>query len=273
MKEMKIESLRLAYFSPTGTTRKIVEGIAQGIKHIPVKQLDITKPENRKRKLETSEGDLLIVGVPVYFGRVQANAIDWSNTIKSHNTPAVCVVVYGNREYDDALLELKEAAVNAGCIPIACAAYIGEHSFSSSETPIAAGRPDSVDLSHAQSFGEKIVKKVTSVSSVGQFGDISVPGQYPYIDMTDSKKNLSGVDLVATDSNCVQCGECARLCPVGAIDFGHSSAVDKSKCILCHACIKHCPANARHIKNEMIKNIAIRLSGALQGRKEPVLFL
>ena len=80
---MKIESLRLVYFSPTGTTWKIVEGIAQGIKHIPIQQLDVTKPENRERQLETSEDDLLIVGMPVYFGRIQANAIEWLKTIKA----------------------------------------------------------------------------------------------------------------------------------------------------------------------------------------------
>ena len=160
---MRIKSLQVVYFSPTGTTRKIIEGIARGIDHVPVEQLDITKPENRKRQLETSEDELLIIGVPVYFGRVQANAMEWLNTIKSRNTLTVCVVVYGNREYDDALLELKETLVHTGCIPIACAAYIGEHSFSSSETPIAAGRPDSTDLLHAQSFGKKIMKKAISV--------------------------------------------------------------------------------------------------------------
>jgi ferredoxin len=270
---MKIESLKLVYFSPTGTTKKIIEGIARGINHDYVEHVDITKPENRKQQLETSEDGLLIVGLPVYFGRVQANAIEWLNTIKGHDTLTVCIVVYGNREYDDALLELKETIVNNGCKPIACGAYIGEHSFSSSETPIAAGRPDSADLLHAQSFGKEIRKKIISLPSIGQISDISVPGQYPYIDMGDSKKILSGVDLVSVDSNCVQCGECAQLCPVGAINFEHSASVDQSKCILCHACIKHCPTSARRIKNDVVKNIAIRLSSALQGRKEPVLFL
>jgi len=270
---VKIQSLQLVYFSPTGTTRKIVEAIARGIGGVPVQQLDITKPDNRTRRLETSEDELLIVGAPVYFGRVQADAIEWLNTIKGRNTLTVCVVVYGNREYDDALLEIKDTMANKGCIPIACAAYIGEHSFSSSETPIAAGRPDSADLLNAQSFGERTMKKILSASSVEQLSDISVPGQNPYIDMTDSRKNLSGVDLVLVDGNCTQCGECAQHCPVGAIDSDRSSAVDTSKCILCHACIKYCPTNARHMKNELIKSIAVRLSGAFQERKEPALFM
>ena len=160
-----------------------------------------------------------------------------------------------------------------GCIPVACAAYIGEHSFSNSETPIAAGRPDDADVAHAESFGEKIRNKLASVSAGGLAGDISVPGNYPYADVTESRKKLSAVDLVAVDSNCSQCGECARICPVEAIDFEDSGSVDKNKCILCHACVKHCPTGARTVKDDMIKNAAHRLSDALQVRKKPVIFL
>jgi ferredoxin len=270
---METKSLRLVYFSPTGTTKKIIEEIAWGINHTSVEHIDITKPTQRKRLLETSENDLLVVGVPVYFGRCQVNALEWLQTIKGRNTPVVCIVVYGNREYDDALLELKNTLINCGCSPIALGAYIGEHSFSIAETPIAHGRPDDLDLAHAKSFGKEIGEKIISIPSICRISDISVPGKFPYLDMGDGRKNLSGLDLVSVDSYCVQCGECARVCPVDAIDFENSVSMDSSKCILCHACVKYCPTNARKVKNETVKNVASRLSGALQKRKEPVLFL
>lgn len=270
---MRIESLKLVYFSPTGTTEKIVEAIARGINHDSVETLNITRPENRQGKLATSENELLIVGVPVYFGRAQSNAIEWLSTMQGSNTPTVCVVVYGNRAFDDALLELKDTMMQNGCIPVACAAYIGEHSFSSSETPIAAGRPDDADLVHAESFGEKIKNKLASVSKGGLASDISVPGNHPYADVTESRKNLSAVDLVAVDSTCSKCGECARICPVEAIDFEDSALVDRNKCIVCHACVKYCTTGARAVKDEMMKNIAHRLSDALQTRKEPVILM
>lgn len=270
---MQTSSLKLVYFSPTGTTQKVLEEIARGINIDSLEQIDITKPESRNRQLETSEDELLIVGVPVYFGRVQMNAMEWLHTMKGHNTPTVCVVVYGNRNYDDALLELKETMIKNGCVPIACAAYVGEHSFSHPETPIAAGRPDADDLLHAESFGRKIRDKIMSVPEVALVGDIAVPGNSPYLDTSENRKKLPSVELVAVDSHCVQCGECARVCPVGAIDPEHSELVDKDKCILCHACIKHCPNGARTVKDEMIKNIALRMGGALQDRKEPVVFL
>ena len=270
---MKIESLKLVYFSPTGTTKKIIERIAQGLDHGAVEVVDITKPEGRKQQLQTSENELLITGVPVYFGRIQTNALEWLHTIEAQNTPAVCIVVYGNRAYDDALLELKDTAVRNGCVPIACAAYIGEHSFSNSETLIAAGRPDADDLNHAQSFGEKIRKKILSVPSINHISDITVPGNYPYIDKTDIKNKFSSVDFISVDNNCSRCGDCARHCPVSAIDSENSASIDMKKCILCSACIKACPMNARKIKSDMIKNISLRLSQTCQARKEPIFFL
>jgi len=91
--------------------------------------------------------------------------------------------------------------------------------------------------------------------------------------MVDSRKKLSSVDFIEVDSNCMQCGKCTQHCPVGAIDSENSAAVDINKCILCHACIKNCPTNARKKKNDMIKNVALRLSGTCQVRKEPVFFL
>jgi ferredoxin len=270
---MIIESLKLVYFSPTDTTKKIIENIAQGISHSTVEIIDITKPEGRKQEIQTSQNELLIIGVPVYFGRVQTDAIEWLQTIKAHKTPTVCVVVYGNREYDDALLELKETMIRRGFMPIACAAYIGEHSFSNSEAPIAAGRPDADDLTHATLFGERIRKKMLSVQSSDQLPDITVPGKYPYIDMTDSKKRLSSLEFITVDKSCLQCGVCAQSCPVGAIDSENSTSIDTGKCILCHACIKSCPENARRINNDMLKNIALRLSQICHARKEPMLFL
>lgn len=105
---MKMESAKLVYFSPTGTTKAVVKGIAHGINQGTVELIDITRPDARKQPLQISEDELLVVGVPVYMGRVPALLNEWLNTIQAHNTPTVCVVVYGNRAYEDALLELKK---------------------------------------------------------------------------------------------------------------------------------------------------------------------
>ncbi|MCP4677119.1 MAG: ferredoxin [Deltaproteobacteria bacterium] len=260
---MKIQSLKLVCFSPTGTTKAVIQGVARGINQSNVELIDITTPEARKQQLQTSENELLVVAVPVYMGRVPALLNEWLNSIQASNTPTVCVVVYGNRAYEDALLELKDILTKRGCVPIAGAAYIGEHSFSSSELPTAEGRPDASDLNHAELFGRKINEKLLSVSSVDHISDI--PGNRPYGGVTE----LWSVDFIAVGNECTQCGICAEGCPVGAIDSEKSSLIDMEKCFTCCACIKNCPQNARTMKTGPVKDAAMRLIRLYNERKEP----
>ena len=265
---MKMESVKLVYFSPTGTTKSVVQGITNGINPSTMELIDITKPDARKQPLLTSENEMLVVGVPVYMGRVPALLNEWLNAIQAHNTPTVCVVVYGNRVYDNALLELKDIVKNRGCLPIAGAAYIGEHSFSNSETP-SRGRPDEDDLSHAEVFGQRIREKLQSISSISQVPEVSVPGTHPYGGITE----LWDVDFIAVDDQCTQCGFCADLCPVGAVDSQNSTMIDHEKCITCCACIKSCPQNARSMKPGLVKDAQERVNTLFREQKKPEYFL
>jgi len=266
---MKTESVKLVYFSPTGTTKAVVSGIARGIDHGNVDVLDITCPDARVRPLRTSEKELLIIGVPVYMGRVPALLTDWLHAISARNTPAVCVVVYGNRVYEDALIELKDILTGCGCRPIAGAAYIGEHSFSTDETPTAKDRPDAGDLHHAESFGRKIREKLDAISSADLIPDLDIPGCRPY----RGDARLWTVDFIAVGDACTRCGRCAEECPVGAIDQEDTSVIDTKKCITCCACIKRCPEHARTMKPGPVMDASLRLNTLYRERKEPEYFL
>jgi NAD-dependent dihydropyrimidine dehydrogenase PreA subunit len=266
---MDITSLKLVCFSPTKTSKTIIQGIAHGINHGTAELIDITRPDARKQQLQTSEHELLVVAVPVYCGRVPTPAAEWLQSLKAHQTPAVCVVVYGNRAFDDALLELKDIMTKQGCRPIACGAYIGEHSFSDSEIPLAAARPDAGDLGHAEQFGRKIQEKLRSASSSDRFTEFNVPGNRPYRDPC----SLGPVDFIAVSETCSQCGFCQEECPAGAIDLEHNVACDKNKCLVCCACIKDCPEHARTVIPGIVKDIAANLSKTCKERKEPEYFL
>ena len=266
---MDIRALKLVCFSPTGTTRSIVQAVAKGIDQRDAELMDITKPEARTRPLRTSENELLIIAVPVYSGRVPAVLLEWLNSMEIGDTPVVCIVVYGNREYEDALLELRDIVAKQGAVPIACAAYIGEHSFSSPEIPIAVARPDENDLRHAESFGGAINKKLLSIASIHDVADTKIPGNHPYRDRGPGRS----VDFMAVSDACTQCGLCEESCPVSAIDLENGIVCDEEKCILCCACIKCCPENARTMKPGKIKDIAIRLSETCSQPKEPVFFV
>ena len=50
--------------------------------------------------------------------------------------------------------------------------------------------------------------------------------------------------------NCVACGCCVKVCPLGAISIycGVYAVVDKNKCVGCGKCAKACPASVIEIR-------------------------
>jgi ferredoxin len=264
---VNFKSTKLAFFSPTGTSSAIASAVAKGIGIKKIEIFDATRPEIRKKPLKTAADELLVVAVPVYAGRIPGVLDDWLELIKAEKSPAVCITLYGNRDFDDALLELKEKMKENGALPVACAAFIGEHSFSTAEFPVAVNRPDESDLAKAAEFGTQIKEKLESFDP-SSCSDISVPGNTPY----KERPPKAPLDFIAVNDDCIKCGVCADICPVEAISKENPSETDINKCIRCCACIKECPENARSIKEGPILDISKRLNTNLKERKEPVFF-
>ena len=129
---MKISTM---YFSATDTTKKVVSSIANKILEnidgeIKSNSIDFTLPKIRKEPVSFTKDDVVIIGVPVYAGRVPNILLKYLNSIAGNGALAIAVVVYGNRNYDDALIELKDILELNGFKVIAGGAFIGEHSFS-----------------------------------------------------------------------------------------------------------------------------------------------
>ena len=266
---MNINTTGLIYFSPTHTTRKVVAGIAQGIQAPSVPCIDLTPPHTATRSLPEVANDLAIIGSPVYAGRLPAAMLSRFQRIAGNGAPAVIVVVYGNRAYEDALLELRDMALGAGFKPIAAAAFIGEHSYSTHSMPIAAGRPDADDLRKAIAFGELIREKMADNPTSELMDPIRVPGKFPY-------KELRMLSDIAPDTNeklCAGCKQCVSLCPTGAIHPDNPTVTDKGACIRCCACVKICPAEAKSMNDSRIKLAAEQLHRNCGTRKEAETYL
>lgn len=100
--------------------------------------------------------DFVVFGVPVYAGRVPNVLVKYLNTMQGNSATALSIAVYGNRDFDDALMEATDILENSGMKVIAGGAFVGEHSFS---TTLAAGRPDADDLQKAAEFAKLVVEK------------------------------------------------------------------------------------------------------------------
>lgn len=274
---MKIKTVRCIYFSPTGTTKTIAESITQGIRPEFIEMIDITKRSQRNDQPLSFKDDIVIIATPVYYGRVPEEIIPYLTSLKATQTPVVLIAVYGNKALEDALKELHDIAVDADFIPVAGAAFIAEHSYSSKTYPIAPNRPDANDIRKAQEFGAAIREKLQNVESSGHLTAITIPGQSPYVEPINLKMIKESRSVVAltpeTDtSKCTQCGQCAEVCPTGAISPDDVTQTDRWQCLICFACVKICPEEARQMNEPNFQSAIQLLQQNCQDRKEPEVF-
>lgn len=249
---MKIDKIHTLLFSPSGTTRRVVthltKEIAALLPDIPVVAHDFTLPSARENTPCLRAGELAIVGLPVYAGRLPNLLLKYLATWKSNGTLAVPVVVYGNRSFDNALIELCDILENGGFHTIAAAAFVGQHAFSKK---LATGRPDREDLKIAGRFAAEIVRRVTNSNyeisikaEIPGFGAPGYGGYYQPRGINGEVVNFLKAKPLTTEG-CIKCKHCVGSCPMGSIDFQDPGTVS-GICIKCNACIKYCPMHAKY---------------------------
>ncbi|MDA3903583.1 MAG: 4Fe-4S binding protein [Desulfuromusa sp.] len=260
---MKHNNVHLIYFSPTGTTRKIINAVAEGLNPEQVNCYDLTYP------IEKTEQNIVdgiaVIGVPVYAGRVPKDCLERMAYYKAHNVPTVLIALYGNREFEDALVELRDIAITQGFNVIAAGAFIGEHSYSTPERPIAAGRPNGEDLSLAVKFGQEIAAKI----ELNDFNTPEIDGNVPY----KERVKFGGVAPETDADICILCGRCAEVCPVRVITVSNAVTTQAENCIMCSACVKICPVEARPFNHPVIKERRELLIKNCSTAKRPKIFL
>jgi ferredoxin len=213
-----------------------------------VGQEDFTKHSVRQNKLIFSPGDIVVFGVPVYAGRVPNILLKYLNAIEGSGAYGIAIVLYGNRHFDDALVELLDILTGCGLQVVGAGAFVGEHAFS---TSIAAHRPDQEDLRMADELVREVCEGMNNHCFVKK---IKIPGRIPspgYYTPRDESGNPIDIRRVkpCVDDRCDGCGKCVRICPMASID---DSDVRQCTgiCIKCGACIKGCPKNARFYDDE-----------------------
>ena len=250
-----LNDITVICFSPTHTSRTIAEAVAAGMNGKPggtdghagasqqIRTVDLTL-DRSDSPITVEAGETVMLGAPVYAGRVAPEAVRRLRRIQVEagaSVPAVVTVTYGNRDYEDALVELYDIAVSLGLSPFAAGAFIGEHSYSTPEMPVAGGRPDTLDLADARIFGGECARKL---DSSGAFAPFHIKGNRPYKEV----KHSGNQTVPETTDGCSLCGECARVCPTGAVSIDLNARkvlTDPALCIHCCACVKACPAGLR----------------------------
>ena len=277
---MTPDCIRTYCFSPTGTSRKTPDSIARGPARPAGARAPLTArtpppPPPPTPAEMLSEREVALFAVPVYGGHVPPPALKRLAGIRGDRTPAVIVAVYGNRAFEKAASELAAFVRERGFVPVAAAAFVGEHSYSSERTPIAAGRPDAEDLAAAEAFGHAIRRKLVQEGAVpveaARRNDPATP-LIPLLRFIGfvcayrrrQKKHPVVLLPAGDEALCTHCGRCAAACPTDAIARGDELHTDPARCIRCCACVKGCPVGARRFDTPFAAALARHFA-----RREP----
>ena len=258
---MSRERLHLLSFSPCGGTAEVNRALARDV-DAEIFLHDCTTPAARQAPLTFAPEDRVFIAFPVYGGRMPRNSDEVFRHIEGKGAACALVAVYGNREFEGALLDLFAAAEKKGFRPVAAVTAVAQHSLA---PEVAAGRPDAEDRDRLAAFGQRIMAAMRRGSRLER-----APGAFP------EWKLPKGASLfpVTDTATCVACGQCVRVCPAAAISEADFTATDEARCIVCAACAKYCPTDAREMgTSESRARLAHHLATAASRRKEPDLWL
>ena len=252
-----MSSVTKIYFSPSGTTKQVVEQIASNF----TQEKETYDLLNFDMEKEFADEDIAIVGMPVFAGRIPKSGRDRLSKLKGNNTPAIAVVNYGNAHVSDSLLELVELLRENNFNVIAAASTISHHSIFSG---VAVGRPDESDIAKINEFSEKCMEKIESGESL----ESEIPGNKPYTEY----KQLPFV-ISCDETVCAFCYDCVSICPEKAIPEDDPVDTDLDICSRCTACIHICPEDARAFTGEAFETKKPAFEEANSERKEPEFYL
>lgn len=233
------------YFSPTDNSKKYVDYISQSIEKNAT-MIDLTFKEE---SIILNSDDLMIVVAPVYAGRIPNVARGRFKNIKGNNTPCILIATYGNRHYDDALVEMDDLFSSQGFMTIGACAVIGRHTYGD----IQVDRPNAEDLEMTCNY----VKERISLNIPTR----NIPGNHHEDEIVNK-----GRFHPQTLEGCIKCMKCVHECPVGAILDDCSTISDA--CISCFRCIRHCPVSQKTMTDEAYINFATMFTEKLKERRE-----
>ena len=256
---MKLNDVKAVYFSPTGNSKKCALAAAEAIGR-NITEIDMTKIAAFDKEIEFGINDFVVFAAPVYGGRLFKEFAEKISKLKGNLAKCAVIVTYGNRDYDDALLEFKNLLIEQNFVPLGFAAIVGRHTYGT----IQVKRPDENDIELCHLLGKKVLEKIDS----GVFDIPEVKGNIPY-----KNGGNGGSFYPSTNERCARCGACARLCPMDAISKDDYSVIDTEKCISCFRCIRRCLYGAKDMTTKDYREFAESFSERLKDAKESELFI
>ncbi len=238
-------TLHTVFFSGKGTTAICAHCIKNAMGQTNKTHDWLKKPPTAV--VDIPAEDALLLAMPVYAGYIPTICLPWVEKLQGHGTPAIIAAIYGNRHYDNALLQMRDLLEARGFKVIAAGAFLAEHSIF---PQVGKGRPDADDTRAMTAFGDACAALLAS--DWQSKPQLELPGDPAY---ETSVRKPAGMYPTA-DRNCINCRACSDLCPGRAIPRATPQETDPTKCVQCGACIRICPMQARGYHSDAWKERA-----------------
>lgn len=273
--DLELKKIQALYYSATGVTDRVVHTLAEALAQelgLPLSCRGFTTPAERAAEWDFGPDTLAVIGSPTYAGKLPNKLLPDFKRLRGCGALAVPVVTFGNRAYENSLAELCAVLEAGGFHTIAAGAFVGRHAFTDQ---LADGRPDFEDRRKLGLFARDIAGKVRALDAIPPAVQVPGDADAPYY----IPKGIDGEPVrflkakPQTDlSKCCNCGACARLCPMGAID-PKNVAETPGTCIKCQRCVRKCTHHAKYFDDAAFLSHVAMLEANYQERKENAVFL
>lgn len=209
------------YFSPTGTSRAVAEGLKSRFPRLLLHSL--TTPAARAAAPVPTEGELCTLVFPVYANGAPELVLDWLKAVPPGGERWIFIATYGSVSRGQALEECARLVSRKGMAVVGAAALPGPHCYDF--IPGIPKAAPSWDWAELEGFYRAARENREGIR-------LKAPG----VHIPQRWMAWLCAPPPWRGEGCVRCGRCEALCPTGG-----------RGCIRCGACVRACPAGAKKL--------------------------
>ncbi|MGA6926606.1 MAG: EFR1 family ferrodoxin [Desulfosarcina sp.] len=265
----------IVYCSPNGSTRHVAEVIADRLSEAGCDRTLLDIGENGAdvgriiASQNPAQGTCLWIGSPVYVDHPIPLIESFICRLpQTHGWYAAPFVTWGGVTSGTALYEMAQDLTRRGCVLIGAAKVIAVHSsLWRVSSPLGEHHPDARDDRAIQELVDQILKMFSAGPIKGmpleeldyQSPAIKADAQHSSI----ASAKLGRPRLRVDEKKCIQCGQCAEMCPAQAITLTPFPQIG-ADCFICLKCVRECPQEAfpfdAHATEKRLRAMAVSIN-------------